>query len=257
MAGGYSHLRHALLISSLLIAAAPAAAQESQPKQTGLDFKLMRSLMVEELRRHAFLASAETGIKAIDIAVLEAMSEVPRHEFVPEPIRHYAYLNTPLPLGHDQNISQPFIIALMTHLARIEKDDSVFETGTGAGYHGAILSRLAKRVFSVEVVKPLVAGAKARLEELGYDNIEIRHGDGYYGWREKGPFDVMIIKEAIHHIPPPLLNQLKPGGRMVAPVGPLDGAQILKLIEKGEDGQITERAILPVRFSPLQGGERI
>ncbi|HAA91332.1 MAG TPA: protein-L-isoaspartate O-methyltransferase [Rhodospirillaceae bacterium] len=238
-----------------LMAATSTFAQEFDP--TEADFNRMRSLMIEELRRYAVLASVETGIKEFDDAVLEVMGVVPRHEFVPKRIRRYAYLNTPLPLGHDQNISQPYIIALMTHLARVEKSDVIFETGTGAGYHGAILSRLGSRVFSVEVVKPLVAGAKARLKDLGYDNIEIKHGVGYYGWREKGPYDVMIIKEAIHHIPPPLLNQLKRGGRMVAPVGPLDGAQMLKLIEKDAEGKITERAILPVQFSPLQGGERI
>src|SRR3546814_3932706 len=133
----------------------------------------------------------------------------------------------------------------------------IFETGTGTGYHAAVLAKLADRVYSAEVVAPLAEQAAATLRRLGYDNVEVMHSDGYYGWREHGPYDVIILKEAVHHAPPPLLNQLKRGGRMVAPVGRLDDAQQLMLIEKDANGRIHQRPIMPVRFSPLQGGERI
>ena len=221
------------------------------------DFDAMRAELVRRIGLHIAATSEETGVDAIEPHVLEAIGNVPRHEFVPEPLQPLAYFDVPLPVGHEQNISQPFLIALMTHLVRIEADDVVFETGTGAGYQAAILSKLAKQVFSVEVVAPLAAAAAERLKRLGYANIEVRHADGYYGWRERGPYDAMIIKEAVHHIPPPLLNQLKPGGRMVVPVGPLDGMQHLTLVEKGFDGKIKRTKLIEVKFSPLQGGERI
>lgn len=221
------------------------------------DHDSMRSLLMTSIREHVQATSGQTGVPELDATVIEAMSAVPRHKFVPKPLRQLAYLDIPLPLGHQQNISQPFLIGLMTHLAQVQKQDIVFETGTGAGYQAAILGRLAKRVYSVEIVAPLAEQAAERLRRLGYDDIEVKQGDGYYGWPEKGPFDVIIVKEAVHHIPPPLLNQLKRGGRMVVPVGPLDKSQTLTLVTKDAHGQITQRDILPVRFSPLQGGERI
>jgi len=145
----------------------------------------------------------------------------------------------------------------MTQLAGVDKNDRVFETGTGSGYHAAILSRLAARVFSVEVVKPLANSAARRLEKMGYTNIEVRHADGFYGWKERGPFDAMIIKEAVPQIPATLINQLKPGGRLIAPVGFPDRGQMLTVIEKRDDGTIKSTPLIPVKFSPLQGGERI
>jgi protein-L-isoaspartate(D-aspartate) O-methyltransferase len=217
----------------------------------------LRARLVQWLQYEARVVGAETGIEFLDQRVLDAMARVPRHEFVPAEFREYAYLDVPLPLGQGQNISQPFIIALMTHLARIRPDDVVFETGTGAGYHAAILALLAKRVYSVEYVETFVAPAAALLDRLGYDNVEIHAADGYYGWRQAAPFDVIIVKESLHHVPAPLLSQLKPGGRMVIPVGPRDREQFLTLIEKGADGTLTETRIMAVRFSPLQGGERI
>jgi protein-L-isoaspartate(D-aspartate) O-methyltransferase len=163
----------------------------------------------------------------------------------------------PLPIGQGQNIAQPYLVALMTHLARVEPGDLVFETGTGAGYHAAVLSLLAGKVVSVEVVAPLALRAAAKLKALGYDNIEVVASDGYYGAPAKGPFDAMIVKEAIDHLPPPLVAQLKPGGRLVLPLGPLDGPQYLTVIEKLPDGRTRATRIMPVRFTPLQGGERI
>lgn len=242
----------------LLLWAMTATAQTTTDAPTRpLDFEAMRNAMVDEIDRYARLARDETGVEAIDPAVLVAMREVPRHAFVPEKLRPFAYFDVPLPVGHEQNIAQPFLIALMTHLARVGPRDVVFETGTGAGYHAALLSKLAGQVYSVEVVAPLAEAAAGKLRELGYANVEVRTADGYYGWRERGPYDAMIIKEAIHHVPPPLLNQLKPGGRLVAPVGTLDGTQWLTLIVKRQDGTTTEKRLIPVRFSPLQGGERI
>jgi protein-L-isoaspartate(D-aspartate) O-methyltransferase len=188
---------------------------------------------------------------------MAAMGTVPRHEFVPVELRHLAYLDTPLPLGQEQNIAQPYLVALMTHLARVDARDIVFETGTGAGYHAAVLSMLAARVVSVEVVSPLALRASATLKALDYDNVEVIASDGYYGAPGKGPFDAMIVKEALDHVPPPLLAQLKRGGRLVLPLGPPQGPQFLTVIEKLPDGRTRSTRILPVSFSPLQGGERI
>ena len=247
-------MRRISLAAAVCIFAAlvpPTAAEEA------LDAAQLRARLVHWITLQVSAASAETGIGELDPRVLETMAEVPRHAFVPEPLRSLAYLDMALPVGHGQNISQPFIVALMTHLARVGVGDVVFETGTGAGYQAAILSRLARRVYSVAMVETLGARAAATLERLGYDNVEVRLGDGYYGWPDGAPYDAIIVKEAIHHVPPPLLKQLKPGGRMVIPVGPADGVQQLTLVEKDASGRWTQTLILPVRFSPLQGGERI
>lgn len=215
-----------------------------------------RSEMVRIVELETLMISGETGIEELDPRVLDAMREVPRHAFVPQELQAYAYGNHPLPVGHDQNIAAPLLVALMTHLVALEPDDVVYETGTGAGYHAAVLSRLADSVYSVEVVEPLADQAARLLKGLAYDNVSVQASDGYFGWPAKAPFDAMIIKEAIDHVPPPLLGQLKPGGRMVIPVGPARGPQYLTLVTKGENGEVTEKRIMPVRFSPLQGGER-
>lgn len=242
----------------LALPACGTAEMQSVEKPIDLDdYDRMRGLLAETIRKNVRATAQRTGVAEIDAGVMDAIGAVPRHEFVPDPLRKLAYLDIPLPLGHRQNISQPFLIALMTHLAKVGKQDVVFETGTGAGYQAAVLARLANKVYSVEVVPPLADAAADRLKKLGYARIEVKRGDGYYGWAEKGPFDAILVKEAVHHIPPPLLNQMKPGGRMVVPVGPLDQMQVLKLVTKDADGRITQRDILPVRFSPLQGGERI
>jgi protein-L-isoaspartate(D-aspartate) O-methyltransferase len=239
-----------IVAAAVIAATAAAAADDFAPAE-------LRSRLVQWLQYEARAVGSETGVTSFDQRVLDAMARVPRHEFVPAEFRPFAYLDVPLPLGHGQNISQPFIIALMTHLARIRPDDVVFETGTGAGYHAAILALLAKRVYSVEYVETFVAPAAALLDRLGYHNVEVHAADGYYGWRRAAPYDVIIVKEALHHLPAPLVSQLKPGGRMVIPLGPAEGEQFLTLIEKGDDGTLTETRIMTVRFSPLQGGERI
>jgi protein-L-isoaspartate(D-aspartate) O-methyltransferase len=215
-----------------------------------------RHEMVRIVELETAMLSGETGVAEIDPRVLEVMREVPRHAFVPEPLRPYAYGNHPLPVGPDQNIAAPFLVALMTHVVELQPDDVVYETGTGAGYHAALLSRLVREVYSVEVVAPLAAEAARLLKELGYDNVHVEDSDGYYGWPAHAPFDAIIIKEAIDHVPPPLLGQLKRGGRMVMPLGPARGPQYLTVVTKDAAGKVSQRRLMPVRFSPLQGGER-
>ncbi|MDQ4059587.1 MAG: protein-L-isoaspartate(D-aspartate) O-methyltransferase, partial [Pseudomonadota bacterium] len=211
-----------------------------------------RRMMVMTIESLA--ATARVGeVRRIDSDVLGAMREVPRHLLVPEDVRDYAYQNRPLPIGHEQTISQPYIVALMTHLLRPDEDDVVLEVGTGSGYQAAVLSRLVDRVYSIEIVEPLARQAKERLRALGYDNITVRQGDGYHGWPEHAPFDAILVTAAASHIPPPLVGQLKPGGRMVIPVGPPFMAQNLMLVEKDPDGKVHTRVLLPVSFVPLTG----
>ncbi len=231
---------------------AQAAHLEDEP-----DYANLRAGLMREVEAHALITQRLRGIKPPNRRVMEAMAKVPRHEFVPHHLRPYAYLNHPLPLGFGQNISEPYLIALMTHLADLSTEDVVFETGTGAGYQAAILAGLAKRVYSVEIIKPLARRAAETLARLGFDNVEVRLGDGFFGWSEHGPYDAMIIKESMTYVPPPLLRQLKPEGRMVVPLGPPKGPQFLTLIRKDKDGRVRQERILPVRFSPLQGGERL
>ncbi len=220
-------------------------------------FAALRGQMIDAIRDYAKLVHETEGVPAVDGPVLEVMARVPRHLFVPTPLRPLAYHNRPLPVGQGQNIAQPYLIARMTSLARVHRGDVVYETGTGAGYHAAVLAEIADRVYSVEVIDRLAIRAARILKDLGYGNVETRIGDGYFGWPEKAPFDVIIVKEAIDQIPPPLLKQLKPGGRLVAPVGPLHDSQYLTLVEKDADGALKFTSVLQVRFSPLQGGQRI
>ena len=209
------------------------------------------------IQAETLATEVSTGIPKLEPRVLDAMRRVPRHAFLPDQLRPFAYLPTPLPINSEQNIAAPFLVALMTHLARIGPEDKVFETGTGAGYHAAVLAELASEVFSVEVIEFLAERARVILEDLGYGDVKVRAGDGYYGWAEAAPFDVIIVKEAVNHLPGPLLRQLRPGGRMVVPLGPADSSQILTLVEKTSEGRLRSRGILAVKFSPLQGGERL
>jgi len=187
--------------------------------------------------------------------VLEAMRTVPRHRFVPADLVRYAHDDSPLPIGYGQTISQPYIVAAMTELLRIDGEDRVLEVGTGSGYQAAVLAELVGEVFTIEIVEPLIRVADDLLRSLGYDNVQVRHGDGYYGWEEEGPFDAIIVTAAASHIPPPLVSQLKPGGRMVIPVGPPLQVQSLMLIEKQLDGSVIQRNLMAVRFVPLTRGE--
>jgi protein-L-isoaspartate(D-aspartate) O-methyltransferase len=215
-----------------------------------------RHEMVRIIEVEVMMLSGETGIGELDPRVLDVMRAVPRHAFVPEALRAYAYGNHPLPVSPEQNIAAPLLVALMTHLADVKAGDVVFETGTDVGYQAALLADLGAEVYSVEVVEPLADQAALLLKDLQYDNVHVEANDGYFGWAAHAPYDAMIIKEAIDHVPPPLLGQLKRGGRMVLPLGPAAGPQYLTLIIKDADGKVSEQRIMPVRFSPLQGGER-
>jgi protein-L-isoaspartate(D-aspartate) O-methyltransferase len=213
------------------------------------DRSAARAKMVEEIVRLNASVAAETGRAEISPRVLDAMRSVPRHEFVPEAEREHAYHNRPLPIGHGQTISQPFIVALMTDLLEIEPADRVLEIGTGSGYQAAVLARLAAQVFSIEIVEPLGREAAGTLARLGYRNITTKIGDGYAGWPEHAPYDGIIVTAAPEHIPADLIDQLKPGGRMVIPVGGFD--QDLRVVKKRADGTTTTEEIIPVRFVPL------
>lgn len=212
-----------------------------------------RAGMIREIRATVDYTREETGVVEIDQNVMDALSRVPRHKFVPEEIRELAYENRPLPVGHGQTISQPYIVALMTHLLELDESSVVLEVGTGSAYQAAVLAEIAARVFSIEIVTPLAESARERLQELGYDNVSVLKGDGYYGWEEHAPFDAIIVTAAGNHVPPPLVDQLKPGARLVIPVGAPYTVQQLLLVTKQPDGGVTVRQVLPVRFVPLTG----
>jgi len=186
-----------------------------------------------------------------DAQVLSAMASVPRHEFVPRARRRRAYDDTPLPIGYGQTISQPFIVAEMTRLLRLNGDSKVLEVGTGSGYQAAVLTYFTPHVYTIEIIEPLAKSAAARLQRLGYTTINVRHGDGYYGWPEQAPFDGIVVTAAAGEIPPPLVKQLKTGGRMVIPVGSVFGTQSLMLVEKDEKGRVRTTSLMAVRFVPL------
>mgnify|MGYP002780144532 CR=1 FL=1 len=212
---------------------------------------VLRRHMVELIAIHVDLASDEIGKEALGERVMAALLRVPRHRFVPAPLAPHAYLDTPLPIGFDKTISQPFIAALMTDLLDPQGGDAVLEVGTGLGYHAAVLAELAGRVWSVEIVEEFAGEAKERLGRAGYGNVAIRVGDGSRGWAEHAPFDRILVAAAAREPPKALLDQLKPGGRLVMPLGSED-EQKLTVVEKGADGRTTSRAVLPVRFGQLE-----
>jgi len=211
--------------------------------------------MLDEIAFEARYTAERTGARDIAPEVINALAEVPRHRFVPESLQEQAYYNGPLPIGHGQTISQPYIVALMTHLLRVGSDSVVLEVGTGSGYQAAVLSRLVSRVYSIEIIPALYEVATRRLAELGYDNVETRLGDGYGGWPEHAPYDGIVVTAATPHIPPALVEQLKPGGRLVVPVGSTWGAQTLTAVECDGSGATREQPVLPVAFVPLTRGE--
>ncbi|NOV23840.1 protein-L-isoaspartate(D-aspartate) O-methyltransferase [Cupriavidus necator] len=209
--------------------------------------------MVTEIAAVAAAAGAQSGRHALDPRVMAVMGKVPRHEFVPDPQKPHAYENRPLPIGHGQTISQPYIVALMTDLLRLRPGDTVLEIGTGSGYQAAVLGGLARAVYTIEIIEPLGRQACERLTRLAYHQVACKVGDGYYGWDEHAPYDAIVVTAAASHVPPPLIRQLKPGGRMVIPVGAQFLTQYLLLVEKSADGTVSTRQILPVRFVPLVG----
>lgn len=212
-----------------------------------------RQAMVAEVAAMARDFGAGTGRQSIDPRILGVLGRVPRHEFVPYLLRRNAYDNRPLPIGHGQTISQPYIVAAMTDLLKVGAGDTALEIGTGSGYQAAVLAELGVRVSSIEIVEPLARAAAERLRRLGYMSIATKIGDGYEGWPEQGPFDAIIVTAAASHVPPPLVRQLKPGGRMVIPVGAAFQIQQLLLVEKRFDGTLTTRQVMPVMFVPLTG----
>ena len=199
---------------------------------------------------------AETGLGAMSPAVRAALGRVERHRLVPAAQASAAYRNQPLPIGSGQTISQPYIVALSTDLLALQPGDTVLDVGTGSGYQAAVLAELVKQVYSIELIESLGKTAAARLSEMGYRNIEVRIGDGYAGWPEKAPFDGIVVTAAAPQVPPALVAQLKPGGRMVIPVGGSDEMQYLKLLVKRADGGYDEKRVLAVRFVPLVPGKK-
>ncbi len=231
--------RYPAAIVALLLAL-PAFAQ---------DFVALRADLVDEVRQFAGYA----GDEPMRDDVLHSLNTVERHRFVPRDEIRHAYENRPLSIGYGQTISQPYIVALMTDLLDPKPDDVVLEVGTGSGYQAAILSSLVGRVYTIEIIEGLAEEARERLQGLGFDNVVTRLGDGYFGWEAHAPFDSIIVTAAATHVPPPLIGQLKPGGRMVIPVGGRFATQWLLLIQKNDDGSVVTRQVAPVRFVPLTG----
>ena len=235
-----------ILAGVIAVGIAPAIGSE--------EYQVQRERMIKEIEGDVKATSRRIGKKQLSTSVMKAMANVPRHEFVPRSLRRAAYKNRPLPIGYGQTISQPYIVALMTDLLEIEGDDIVLEVGTGSGYQAAILAELAKKVYTIEIIKELGEQAKGRLEDLGYQNVAVQVGDGYYGLEGLAPFDGIIVTAAANHVPPPLIKQLRPGGKMVIPVGGAFMTQQLMLVEKRNDGKIITKQVLPVIFVPLTGG---
>lgn len=207
--------------------------------------------MLDDIAAEVRLTRDLIGKARLEERVMTAMASVPRHRFVPEALAERAYDDGPLPVGHGQTISQPYIVAVMTDLLAVGPDDIVLEVGTGTGYQSAVLSRLVRQVYSVEIVEPLAVAARERLRELGCNNVEVRVGDGYHGWPEHAPYDGIIVTAAAPDVPPPLEAQLRPGARMVIPVGGTIFGQELLVVEKGADGTVDRRSVLGVAFVPL------
>ncbi len=225
---------------------------EGEPEQEPLEWDRPRF----EARKEERLAMVRTqmarrGIKDED--VLEAMRQVPRHRFVPDDQRKYAHADRPLPIGQGQTVSQPYIVAFMTDLLDVEAGDKVLEIGTGSAYQAAVLSELTPYVYSIEIIRTLARQAGERLDGLGYRTVQTKRADGYYGWEEHAPFDAIIVTAAAGHVPPPLVKQLKAGGKMVIPVGGVYETQHLVVVSKDEDGRVRSRSVLAVLFVPMTG----
>ncbi len=235
------------LVLGLMVASAPGPAGAAD------DMEVRRQAMVDEIAGEVRMTARYLGRDRLDPRVLDAIGQVPRHELVPPDQRRYAYENRPLPIGHGQTISQPYIVAIMTDLIEPEPSHTVLEVGTGSGYQAAVLASLVSEVCTIEIIPQLADRARSDLDRLGYGNIRTRTGDGYYGWPECGPFDGIVVTAGTSRVPPPLIDQLKPGGRLIIPVGSRFLTQQLLLVEKAEDGELSTRQILPVRFVPLTG----
>jgi protein-L-isoaspartate(D-aspartate) O-methyltransferase len=219
---------------------------------TGKDMSA-QDLLLDEIRAEAWGTRQYTGRGAFDERVMTALCEVPREEFVPPALQHRANDNLPLPIGHGQTISQPYIVALMTDLILPAPEHVVLEIGTGSGYQAAVLAKLVKRVYTMDIVEALATLAAARLQRMGYDNVEVRCGNGRLGWPGHAPYDAILVAAATPDVPPALIEQLRPGGRLVIPIGGAHESQELRVLSKDAQGRVHERAVLPVVFVPLTG----
>jgi protein-L-isoaspartate(D-aspartate) O-methyltransferase len=239
-------IRFLALALAAVVPACQAGSNLNEVSEDEQSFVHERNRLVDSIRNYA-----DPIRERADRRIMNAIREVPRHLLVPGPQRPFAYYDEPLPIGEDQTISQPSLVALMTHLLRPSESDVVLEVGTGSGYQAAILSRLVSHVYTIEIVEPLARRSARQLADLGFANVTVRHGDGYAGWPEHAPFDGIIVTAGAPQVPRPLVDQLKPGGRMVIPVGPAESVQRLKLITKDSLGRLREEEIVPVRFVPL------
>ena len=243
-----------ILTAIILIAASGPGAMPAAGDEDDTVFAERRAALMRHIETMGLSDLRVLGRDDFDPRVIQVMVRTPRHEFVPEALRHLAYANRPLAIGYGQTISQPYVVALMTDALALKPGDRVLEVGTGSGYQAAVLAGLVERVFTIEIIRDLGEAAAARLARLGYDSVRVRVGDGYFGWPDQAPFDAIIITAAATHVPPPLIQQLKPGGRIVIPVGHQFWVQYLTLVDKDPDGRVTLRQTLPVRFVPLTGG---
>jgi protein-L-isoaspartate(D-aspartate) O-methyltransferase len=225
----------------------PAAAGQAEEQ----GFARARAALIEQIQDEVAATSDYIGFGKLDPRVIEALGAVKRHRFVPPAFVDRAYDNMPLPIGFGQTISQPYIVALMSNLLALDPGGRVLEIGTGSGYQAAVLAQMGMRVYSIEIIRPLAESAGRRLRAEGYDHVRVKIEDGYFGWPEYAPFDAIVVTAAADHIPPPLLSQLKNGGRMVIPVGGPLSVQQLVLVTKAADGRVSTRQLLPVRFVPL------
>ena len=235
-----------LLLLAFIAVACEAMAQDAQCVRE-------RAAMVETIRAYARSEAGVLGPQGISERVLEAVGQTERHRFIPGRSCSVAYMDGPVLIGHGQTISQPFIVALMTHLAAVKFDDTVLEVGTGSGYQAAVLARLVRKVCTVEIIPPLAEAAAKVLRELGYDNVSVKVGDGYHGWPECGPFDAMIVTAALGHVPPPLIEQLKVGGRLVMPLGPAHAPQQLTVSKRSHRVRRGRAPLSSYTSCPLPG----
>jgi protein-L-isoaspartate(D-aspartate) O-methyltransferase len=233
-----------LLVLAFIAFASEAMAQDPQCAPE-------RAAMVEVIRAYARSEASILGPQGISDRILEAMGQTERHRFIPGRSCSVAYMDGPVVIGEGQTMSQPFIVALMTDLAAVKVDDTVLEVGTGSGYQAAVLARLVRKVCTVEIIPPLAEAAANVLKELGYDNVSVKVGDGYQGWTECGPFDAVIVTAALGHVPPPLIEQLKVGGRLIMPLGLSYAPQQLTVIEKIAPNEMRTHSIILVRFVPF------
>lgn len=250
---GFVSYRNLILSVVVVLLATASFTLMLDTAVAGDSYQVQRKNMIRLIESDVRATSAYLKRSALDERVLDAMARVPRHEFVPADLVDQAYRNRPLPIGYGQTISQPYIVAIMTDLLELEPGQKVLEIGTGSGYQAAILAALDTRVWSIEIIEALGQRAHALLQRLGYENVETRIGDGYYGWDEQAPFDAIIVTAAASHIPPPLVKQLSVGGKMIIPVGSRFSTQELILITRINQQEVVTRQVLPVRFVPLTG----